>query len=89
MPTANQGAGGTADLPDATQLAVDRFLHEENAGHLIGPREFALVSLPLLLVLFFGWLWRLFLWVRFLWCLSRLDLHLIPATRITLLGCSL
>jgi hypothetical protein len=39
----------------------------------------ALVSLPLLLVLFFGWLWRLFLWGRFLWCMSRLDLRLIPA----------
>src|SRR5215470_139704 len=38
-----------------------------------------LVSLPLLLVLFFGWLWRLFLWGRFLWCMSRLDLRLIPA----------
>jgi hypothetical protein len=39
----------------------------------------ALVSLPLLLVLFFGWLWRLFLWGRFLWCMSRLDLRLIPS----------
>jgi hypothetical protein len=39
----------------------------------------ALMSLPLLLVLFFGWLWRLFLWGRFLWCMSRLDLRLIPA----------
>jgi hypothetical protein len=39
----------------------------------------ALVSLPLLLVLFFGWLWRLLLWGRFLWCMSRLDLRLIPA----------
>src|SRR5262245_9566132 len=38
-----------------------------------------LVSLPLLLVLFFGWLWRLFLWGRFLWYMSRFDLRLIPA----------
>jgi hypothetical protein len=52
----------------------------------IGPLAFSaagwwhvLVSLPLLLVLFFGWLWRLFLWGRFLWCMSRLDLRLIPA----------
>jgi hypothetical protein len=39
----------------------------------------ALVSLPLLLMLFFGWLWRLFLWGWFLWRMSRLDLRLIPA----------
>lgn len=39
----------------------------------------ALVSIPLLDVLFFGWLWRLFLWGRLLLLLSRLDLQLIPA----------
>jgi ABC-type multidrug transport system fused ATPase/permease subunit len=38
----------------------------------------AVVSLPLLLVLFFGWLWRLALWARFLFLMSLLDLHLIP-----------
>lgn len=38
-----------------------------------------LVSLPLLLVVFFGWLWRLALWGRFLYLMSRLDLHLIPS----------
>jgi hypothetical protein len=37
----------------------------------------ALVSLPLFLVIFFGWLWRLLLWTRFLFLMSRLDLHLI------------
>jgi len=39
----------------------------------------SLVSIPLLNVLFFGWLWRLFLWGRLLLLLSRLDLQLIPA----------
>lgn len=38
----------------------------------------AFVSLPLLLVLFFGWLWRLALWARFLFLMSLLDLRLIP-----------
>lgn len=38
-----------------------------------------LVSLPLLVVLFLGWIWRLFLWTRFLWLMSRLDLRLLPA----------
>jgi len=37
------------------------------------------VSLPLLLMLFFGWMWRLVLWTRFLWLMSRLDLRLIAA----------
>jgi ABC-type multidrug transport system fused ATPase/permease subunit len=38
----------------------------------------ALVSLPLFLILFVGWLWRLALWTRFLFLMSRLDLRLIP-----------
>jgi hypothetical protein len=38
-----------------------------------------LVSLPLLLVLIFGWLWRLGLWARLLWLISRLDLRLIAS----------
>jgi hypothetical protein len=37
-----------------------------------------LVSLPLLLVLILGWLWRVFLWGRFLWLMQRLELRLIP-----------
>jgi hypothetical protein len=36
-----------------------------------------LVSLPVLLIIFFGWLWRLALWTRFLFLMSRLNLHLI------------
>jgi hypothetical protein len=38
----------------------------------------ALVSVPLFILLFFGWLWRVFLWARFLWLMARLDLRLIP-----------
>lgn len=38
-----------------------------------------LVSLPLLLVLTFGWLWRLALWARLLWLISRLDLQLVAS----------
>jgi hypothetical protein len=37
----------------------------------------ALVSLPLLLIIFLSWLWRLALWTRFLFLMSRLDLRLI------------
>jgi hypothetical protein len=38
-----------------------------------------LVSLPLLLVLLLGWLWRIALWTRFLWLMSRMKLRLIPS----------
>lgn len=38
-----------------------------------------LVSLPLLFVLLLGWLWRVGLWARFLWLMSRIDLKLIPS----------
>jgi hypothetical protein len=38
-----------------------------------------LVSLPLLLVLIVGWLWRLAVWTRLLWLVSRLDLQLVAS----------
>jgi hypothetical protein len=37
-----------------------------------------LVSLPILLVLLLGWLWRVFLWTRFLWLMSQMPLRLVP-----------
>ena len=39
----------------------------------------ALVSLPLLLVLIFGWAWRFVLWCRFLVLVARLDLRLVAS----------
>ncbi len=36
------------------------------------------VSVPLFIILFLGWMWRVFLWGRFLWLMSRLNLRLIP-----------
>ena len=52
-----------------------------SGGSVLSPAGWwhALVSLPLLLVLFFGWMWRLILWARLLWQVSRLRLRLIPA----------
>ena len=38
-----------------------------------------LASLPLLLMLIFGWFWRLALWTRLLWCISRFDLRLVAS----------
>ena len=40
---------------------------------------YSLVSVPLLLILFFGWLWRVILWSRFLIKVSRFKLSLIAA----------
>jgi hypothetical protein len=38
-----------------------------------------LVSLPLLLLLQLGWLWRICMWTRFLWLMNALPLQLDPA----------
>jgi hypothetical protein len=38
-----------------------------------------LVSLPLLLSLLLGWLWRICVWTRFLWLMNRLRLQLDPS----------
>lgn len=38
-----------------------------------------LVSVPLLLVLVLGWLWKLGVWARFLYLTSRMELQLFPA----------
>jgi len=37
-----------------------------------------LISLPLLLLLLIGWIWRIFLWGRFLYLMQGLELRLIP-----------
>lgn len=39
----------------------------------------ALVSQPLFLLLVAAWLWRIAVWARFLWGVSRLELRLVPA----------
>lgn len=39
---------------------------------------YTLVSLPLLLVVILGWLWRILLWWRLQWLISKLHLRLMP-----------
>lgn len=65
-------AGGT--LIPAWQRSGPGLLECSAAGwwHL-------LVSAPLLMLLLLGWFWRLLLWARFLWLVSRMDLVLSPA----------
>lgn len=54
------------------------------AGSIVGSYSMAgwwhaLVSLPLLLVLLFGWLWRVWLWARLLWLVARMELRLVAS----------
>jgi hypothetical protein len=51
----------------------------DGAGYSAAGWWALLVSLPLLLIFQLGWLWRLVLWYRMLWLISRLDLHLLAA----------
>jgi hypothetical protein len=54
------------------------YLTDENRMSLAG-FWYSFVSLPLLLILFFGWLWRIVLWSRFLVRIAAMKLHLIAA----------
>lgn len=40
---------------------------------------YACVSVPIVQFLLLRWYWRLFIWVRFLWQVSRIELRLMPA----------
>ncbi|MGH9870327.1 MAG: hypothetical protein ACREAA_19495 [Candidatus Polarisedimenticolia bacterium] len=55
-------------------VETDGLLQPSRAGWWLG-----CVSLPLLQFLLLRWYWRIFLWARLLWQVSRLDLHLVPA----------
>jgi hypothetical protein len=39
----------------------------------------AIVSVPILLALIFGWIWRVILWTRFLWLVAGMKLRLVAA----------
>jgi hypothetical protein len=39
---------------------------------------YALVSIPIFQFLVYRWLWRTFIWCKFLWRVSKLDLQLVP-----------
>ena len=56
------------------------YLTEENSTTMsLAGWWYSFVSLPLLLILFFGWLWRILLWGRFLVRVSTMKLRLIAA----------
>lgn len=69
-------------------LAFSAYISPEMVPHWQrgGPGRYSIagwwnffVSLPMLLILFFGWLWRLVLWARFLILVAALDLQLLPS----------
>jgi hypothetical protein len=39
---------------------------------------YVFVSIPILQFILLRWYWRLFIWFRFLWHVSRMQLHLVP-----------
>ncbi|MGR8941068.1 MAG: hypothetical protein ACU83P_05705, partial [Gammaproteobacteria bacterium] len=62
-------------LESATWYAaiVDGHRHYSPAGYW-----YAFVSIPIYQFLTARWVFRIFIWARFLWQVSRLDLHLVP-----------
>ncbi|MEI9991709.1 MAG: hypothetical protein WDM86_16915 [Rhizomicrobium sp.] len=64
-------------VPQQAYQAWHRLPHSESYS-LAGWWN-ALISVPVLIMLLLGWLWRLLLWTRFLWLMSRLDLKIIAA----------
>jgi hypothetical protein len=62
-------------LQSATWYAavVDGHRHYSPAGYW-----YAFVSIPIFQFLLLRWFFRIFIWARFLWQVSRLDLHLVP-----------
>jgi hypothetical protein len=66
-----------SDLPFFGDTAVPTSGHDPISWTLTGYWYF-FVCLTVVRFLIFRWFWRLFLWCRFLWGLSRLGLHLVP-----------
>jgi hypothetical protein len=53
--------------------------HGPGGGHTLAGWWRTLVSQPLFLLTVLAWLWRVWVWARFLWGVSRLELRLVPA----------
>jgi hypothetical protein len=67
-------AGLRADLP----LDVATWRTRADGEPTLAGWWYILVCIPVFQFLFWRWCWRLLIWTRFLWRLSRLDLQLIP-----------
>jgi hypothetical protein len=85
-PVAAFAALGLAYLLVTWVITANPTLPAWHAGGADGLRHYSpagwwhvLVTLPMLLMLLLGWLWRLFLWARLLWLVARFNLQLVPA----------
>jgi len=56
-----------------------RWSYKAGDGLTLAGTWHALITLPLLLVLLLGWMWRQFAWGRFLWMVSRMNLRLLAS----------
>ena len=66
-------SGLRTDLP-----GVSTWRHAADGGLTLAGWWYSLVCLPVFQFLFWRWGWRLLIWTRLLWRLSRLNLQLIP-----------
>ena len=66
-------SGLRTDLP-----GVSTWRHAADGGLTLAGWWYTLVCLPVFQFLFWRWGWRLLIWTRLLWRLSRLNLQLIP-----------
>ena len=63
----------------ATDVGGWHVLFSESGGTItFAGWWYALVSIPTFQLLTYRWLWRIIIWTRFLWRMSRLDLQLVP-----------
>ncbi len=67
-------------MEKAVQETATWYAAKSNTGMRLSPAGYwyGFVSRPLFQFIFIRWYFRLFVWARFLWQVSRLDLHLIP-----------
>ncbi len=67
-------------MEQIVQKTATWYATKSGTGVLLSPAGYwyGFVSLPLFQFIFLRWYFRLFVWARFLWQVSRLDLHLIP-----------
>jgi len=67
----------------SSQVALEAdtwFSVSADGGHRLSPAGFwySYVSIPVFQIILLRWYFRIFIWVRFLWQVSRMDLHLVP-----------
>jgi hypothetical protein len=70
----------TSGMEQAVQETATWYAAKSDAGVQLSPAGYwyGFVSRPLFQFIFIRWYFRLFVWARFLWQVSRLNLHLIP-----------